>query len=188
MDRGLLIKIAVCTCAFIVSVLVFSKLIVSLNSSISPGFTKFGQLFAKNPYCTFNPQCINVISNNTGPYILTMPDVVYSHGGNLSHSALSSENFAWPNYMFFMCLILTLIFLLSKVLGNRSYLWLGGVMLVCGFYVSEWSSWLRTAQMVGVPSSDISYLTLLFASMTLIGIAIFSSRKIVLRYQTLGKI
>jgi hypothetical protein len=99
---------------FFALLMVFSKItrVLADYPSIPPKQLQNASLrtvATHSPYCVVDPTCVNIITGNMQPYIAHLPSVAAPHDQNQSSSALSSKNFAWPNYWLFMTMLLVAV-------------------------------------------------------------------------------
>jgi hypothetical protein len=100
------------------------------------GDSTFLDVFRRNPYCVVDPTCIS-------PW-------VSSSGGTSAGQGLALNEFwsmnnvsglAWPNYVFFMLLLMAVAFVVAKCVPSRRHLRFAALDVVGAWCVVEVNRW-----------------------------------------------
>lgn len=126
----------------------------------------FTHIGSNHPYCAIDPTCINIASNNSGPYLAHLPSIAVSHTENTDKSALAGRNFAWPNYLAFLLLLIVLTSLITLIVRNNKVR-IALLIIVTVWLVSEAGRWGTT--MLGKGAYGLSLLMLLVSGAVLAG-------------------
>ena len=101
----------------------------------------FFDVLKSHPYCLVDPLCVNVLTDDVGPYLAELPPMAAAHDANVRAGMLSSVNFSWPNFGCFV-MLLGLLAAGARLLYERSMLWgLAAVVSVTAWVTSEIFRW-----------------------------------------------
>jgi hypothetical protein len=134
--------------------------LTNYNATFTSPPHSFTTVFVKYPYCLIDPQCVNALTNNASPFegVVSYPSVsgiTVSHAKNAQAPLLSAVNFAWPNYVFFMLLLVALVVLATKF--TRKYLRTGLLVFIAAWCIQETGRWEAMHEWLSPNDINASY-------------------------------